>query len=197
MTILYLHGFRSSPQSFKAQVMTDYMERQGLSGLFACPQLPLSPRESISQILRDMGDPGTATLIGSSLGGYYACYLAEKTGCRAVLLNPVVDPWKIKAADPRSPGVPTLAEWQDGLAHYGEELKAIQVHRTTRPERYLLIAATGDELLDWQQMSAHYPHSRQIIIEGSDHSLPEFPDYFGEILSFAGISPTLPQKTRE
>lgn len=189
--ILYLHGFRSSPSSFKAQAAMEFMEKHGLSRRFFCPQLPESPAQSVMLAMQliEGHDPESILLIGSSLGGYYANWLAEKIGCKAVLLNPVVDPWDVKAI--RS-GVPLdtvqLAEWEAGLEKYAEELRRIQVHKITRPQRYFLIAATGDELLDYRQMIAHYKNARQIILEGSNHALMEFPDYLDEILAFSGLS---------
>jgi len=189
--ILYLHGFRSSPASFKAQAAADYMSRQGLSGRFFCPQLPESPFSSVSLAsqLMEGHDPAGMLLIGSSLGGYYATFLAERTGCKAVLLNPVVDPWHVKAGAANPPDTLELADWEMDREKYADELRRFQVRRITRPERYFLIAATGDELLDYRQMCAHYDKARQIIIDGSDHSLSEFPDYLDEIFAFSGLKP--------
>jgi len=187
--ILYLHGFRSSPLSFKAQSAAEYMHRHGLGGRFFCPQLPESPGASVALAYQFMEgyDPDRVTLIGSSLGGFYANWLAERTGCRAVLLNPVIDPWHIRATLENPPPTVELAEWQKDREKYASELRKLQVFRITRPERYFLIAATGDELLGYRQMCAHYRLARQVIIEGSDHSLPEFTDYLDDILSFSGI----------
>ncbi len=98
MTILYLHGFRSSPQSFKALHMGQRMQALGLAADFHCPQLPASPKHAIElamQIARQVLQqhaPDQLTIVGSSLGGFYATWLAERLGCRAVLLNPAVTP---------------------------------------------------------------------------------------------------------
>jgi predicted esterase YcpF (UPF0227 family) len=133
-------------------------------------------------------DPAALTLVGSSLGGYYATWLAEQTGCRAVLLNPAVKP-------PRDlekyVGVST--QYHSGQPfefkrEYIAELQALQITRITRPERYFLIAATGDEVLDWREMVGHYPQARQQVIQGSDHGISEFADYAGAVLAFCGIA---------
>lgn len=189
--MLYLHGFRSSPSSFKAQAAADYMSRHGLAGRFFCPQLPESPFQSVSLAaqLMEGHDPDGILLIGSSLGGYYANFLAERTGCRAVLLNPVIDPWDVKASIDNPPDSLEMAGWEMDREKYADELRRFRVRKITRPERYFLIAATGDEMLDYRQMSAHYENARQIIINGSDHSLSEFPDYLDEILAFGGMRP--------
>jgi predicted esterase YcpF (UPF0227 family) len=72
---------------------------------------------------------------------------------------------------------------------YIEELKAFAVERITRPERYFLFAATGDEVLDWREMVAHYPHARHRVIRGSDHGLSDFQQYIDEVLTFCAIQP--------
>jgi len=189
--ILYLHGFRSSPLSFKARMLEQRMAALGRASEYRCPQLPASPRGAIVLAERIAGEaaPATLTLIGSSLGGYYATYLAERLGCRAVLLNPAITPQRdlekyvgvMKAYHSDEP-----FEFKRA---YIDELKALEVVEVTRPERYLLIAATGDEVLDWKEMVAHYPASRQIVIEGSDHGISDFATYQDEVLAFCGIDP--------
>lgn len=184
--ILYLHGFRSSPLSAKAQAAAAYMDAHGMGGRFFCPQLPDSPMQSVMLAAQFMEgyEPGSVLLIGSSLGGYYATWLAERFGCKAVLLNPVVDPWDVKAEKDMPPDTPGLADWTMGREMYGMELHQLRVGKITRPERYFLVAATGDELLDYRQMRAHYEGARQAIVDGDDHSLQAFPDYLDEIVAF-------------
>ncbi|KRB90508.1 YqiA/YcfP family alpha/beta fold hydrolase [Noviherbaspirillum sp. Root189] len=187
--ILYLHGFRSSPLSFKARMLQQRMTELGHASAYQCPQLPASPREAIA-LAEDIASKETSqslTLIGSSLGGYYATYLAERLGCRAVLLNPAITP-------PRDlekyVGVMTAYHSDEPFEfkrEYIDELKALKVSKVTHPERYLLVAATGDEVLDWREMVAHYPASRQIVIEGSDHGISDFAKYQDEVLAFCGI----------
>jgi predicted esterase YcpF (UPF0227 family) len=87
--ILYLHGFCSSPASWKSQLLAEEMARRGMAAQFVCPQLSWAPDEavaSVSRLIEQAGGP--VTLIGSSLGGHYANYLAEKHGLQAVLINP-------------------------------------------------------------------------------------------------------------
>jgi uncharacterized protein len=186
--ILYLHGFRSSPHSFKARLLGERMQALGLADEYVCPQLPASPAQAIalaeSFIARHEAD---ICLIGSSLGGYYATWLAERHGCRAVLLNPAVKP-------PRDlekyVGVTTAWHSNERFEfkrEYIGELHTLAVERITRPDRYFLLAATGDEVLDWKEMQAHYPGARQHIIQGSDHGITDFADYADEVLAFCGI----------
>lgn len=196
MKILYLHGFRSAPASYKAQVLAQEMHRRGLSDAWQCPQLPASPQQAahLARALAEQALEGDShapesrlTVIGSSLGGYYATWLAETLGCRAILLNPAVH-----AARDLATQVGTHRQFHDDapfvfLPAYVDELSALWVPALTRPERYFLIAATGDEVLDWREMAARYPDSRQHIVQGSDHGLSDFDTLMPEVLDFAGL----------
>ena len=190
--ILYLHGFRSSPQSMKARVIASRMAELGLSDQLANPQLPASPKLAMELALSLVaGVPaGELAIIGSSLGGYYATWLAERLSCRAVLLNPAVVP--LKDLD-QHVGVTTQYHSDEPFEfkrEYIDELRALAVDRITGPERYFLIAATGDEVLDYRDMVKHYAGARQHVIDGSDHGITEFAEvvqYRDAVLAFCGI----------
>ena len=186
MNVLYLHGFRSSPSSTKARLLAAHFAQT--EHRFVCPQLPASPALAMELACELIEDRGNAAkdwaLIGSSLGGFYATFLAEQFGCRAALLNPAVHP----DADLR-------AHIGEGFAYDGETpfeftaeyldyLVTLKVAAITKPSRYFLLAATGDEVLDWRQMRGHYPGAKNHIIEGSDHAISEFADYVDEVASF-------------
>ena len=187
--ILYLHGFRSSPKSMKARVISERMAALGLSDQLACPQLPASPKLAMELALSLIeGVPAAQlSIVGSSLGGYYATWLAERVGCRAVLLNPAIVP--LQDLD-KHVGVTTQFHSDEPFEfkrEYIDELRALAVDPITRPERYFLIAATGDEVLDYRDMVKHYAGARQHVIDGSDHGISEFPDYLDAVLAFCGI----------
>ncbi len=193
--IIYLHGFRSSPQSHKAALFAQRMSALNAGDRYFCPQLPASPKEAIqlTRAILQLFAPEQVTLVGSSLGGYYATWLAEKLNCRAVLLNPMV---KIPTNMDQFVGVTTAFHSDEPFEFkldYVDDLRALAIKQITRPDRYFLIAATGDELLDWHDMSAHYPGARQQIIQGSDHSLAGFEPYLDEVLAFCGIDTKAPQ----
>jgi len=187
--ILYLHGFRSSPKSMKARLMAERMQALGLADQFICPQLPASPAEAmrLASQLVDGIPAQELSIIGSSLGGYYATYMAERLGCRAVLLNPAIVP---QLDLDQHVGVTTQYHSDEPFEfkrEHIEELRALEVARITRPERYFLIAATGDEVLDYRHMVSHYAGARQHVIQGSDHAISEFADYLAPVLEFCGI----------
>ena len=155
---------------------------------FICPQLPASPAVAIelaSELIEDRGDAAKDwALIGSSLGGFYATFLSEAYGSRAALLNPAVMP-----ANDLASYVGELTSYHSGepfewRAEYLYELEELQINQITQPERYFLLAATGDEVLDWRQMRDHYSGAQQHIIEGSDHAITDFPDYIERVAAF-------------
>lgn len=187
--ILYLHGFRSSPLSFKARLIGARMAALGCTAEYQCPQLPASPRAAISlaTAIAESVPPNELALIGSSLGGYYATYLAERLGCRAALLNPAVRPPRDLEKYVGATTAYHSDEPFEFKREYIEELKTLAVDGVTQPERYFLVAATGDEILDWREMVAHYPGARHCVIQGSDHGISEFEEYVGRVLEFCGI----------
>ncbi|WP_426164834.1 YqiA/YcfP family alpha/beta fold hydrolase [Pseudoduganella sp. R-31] len=188
--ILYLHGFRSSPQSMKARLTGERMAQLGRSAEFICPQLPASPRRAMELAFGLVaGVPAEElTIVGSSLGGYYATWMAEKLGCRAVLLNPAV----VAALDlEKHVGVTTAYHSDEPFEfkrEYIEELRALAVPKITQPERYFLVACTGDEVLDYRDMVAHYAGAKQKVVQGSDHAISEYAGYLDEVLEFCGIT---------
>ncbi|KNH09952.1 putative esterase [Candidatus Burkholderia brachyanthoides] len=188
--ILYLHGFRSSPQSFKARVMYARFAELGRLGEWQCPVLPVSPFESVelAEAIAAHARPDSVTVVGSSLGGFYATYLAEKYGWRAVLLNPAVVP-----QDDLSHYLGEQPLWHGGgitvLPRHLDELRALSVAAITRPERYFLIATTGDEVLDYRTMLAHYPGVKTTLIQGGDHAISDFHAYLDDVLAFCGREP--------
>jgi len=187
--LIYVHGFNSSPASAKAQVLKAKLESLGRGAELVAPALPPSPTQAAALLdalaVRHRG----VALIGSSLGGYYATWLAEKHGMRAVLLNPVVRPYDLLA-----PLVGTQKRFHTGeeyvfTTHHVAELRALEVKRIT-PERYLLIVTTGDEVLDYRRAVERYRGCKQIVIEGGDHGLSGFADHLDAVLEFCRVART-------
>ncbi len=188
--LLYLHGFRSSPQSVKARRMAAWVREHRPDLHWWCPQLPPSPREAIELVSQGVaGWPvERRAVIGSSLGGFYATVMAERLGCPAVLLNPAVDPARDLAAY-----IGEQTTWHDPSERFYfrpefvGELRAITPVAITNPARYFAVIAKGDELLDWREMQARYAGCRIKLLEGSDHALSDFDDHLGEIVAFLGL----------
>jgi predicted esterase YcpF (UPF0227 family) len=185
--LLYLHGFRSSPQSFKAQRLHAWLRQHRPDVHWWCPQLQPSPREALALMRAGTAawPAGTAAVLGSSLGGFYATVMAEATGWPAVLMNPAVDPARDLAGYiGELSAFHTPEERFYFRAEYIDELRAMTPASITRPERYLAIIAKGDELLDWREMTARYSGVRLRLLEGGDHALSDFDDHLPHILRF-------------
>lgn len=193
--LLYLHGFRSSPRSAKAQRMAQWVGEHRPDLTWLAPQLPPSPREAIALIREQIQawPRDTLAVMGSSLGGFYATWVQQHTGCRAVLLNPAVDPARDLA---RYIGEHSC--WQDPRERFFfrpefvDELRAIAKDMAqdlppgaiARPQQLMAVIAKGDEVLDWHEMHARYAGSRIKLLEGSDHGLSDFDDYLSELTEF-------------
>ncbi|RCS56722.1 YqiA/YcfP family alpha/beta fold hydrolase [Parvibium lacunae] len=187
--LLYLHGFRSSPRSLKAQQTLAAMQARGYGEQILIPNLPASPRAAIASVealIRPTLRETELAFIGSSLGGFYATWLAEKYGGRAVLLNPAISPWLDLQAHLGRQTIYFSDEEMTFLPQYLDELQALDTPTPTWPERYWLLACTGDEVLDWREMVAKYAEAPQTIIQGGEHALSAYPDYVGAVLDFCG-----------
>lgn len=185
--VAYLHGFRSSPQSFKARLLGAWMQAHRPDVQWWCPQLPPSPIEAMGSIdvQTALWPVETMVVVGSSLGGFYATVLAERLGCRAVVLNPAVDP----ARDLTS-HIGTLTSYHDletsfeFRAEHVDELRALRPPSLAHPDRYAAVIAQGDELLDWREMTARYAGARIHLLEGSDHGLSDFERHMPFVTTF-------------
>jgi predicted esterase YcpF (UPF0227 family) len=183
--IVYLHGFNSSPQSHKAQVLGRYIEERGLAPEFACPALPPLAGDAMKAIQPLIAK--RPCLVGSSLGGFYATHLAEKHGLKAVLINPAIDPHiGLRAYLGPQKNLHTGEPYELTEAHLAEWEK-LYLPRIT-PARYLLIVETGDEVLDYRRAVERYAGAQQMVIQGGDHSLQSFPQHLARILEFSRAS---------
>lgn len=184
--LIYLHGFRSSPASVKSQHLSARMAERGLQNWLWSESLPVEPRLAIKKIeAAIMGSPKPPLLVGSSLGGYYATYLAQTHGLDAVLINPaahaasLLKPWVGPHENLYTGEKFTLTD-----AHI-EQLERLWIPSLSHPERFWLLVETGDEILDYRQAVRRYQGARQTVIPGGDHGLQSFGDYVDEIIDLA------------
>lgn len=156
-----------------------------------CPQLPASPKAAMEMVadgIRSWPRERMA-VVGSSLGGFYATWVAEETGCRAVLLNPAVH-----AARDLGRYIGEQASWHDPsevfyfAPEYVDELRALERCPVAHPERYFAVIAKGDEVLDWREMTGCYPGVRIKLLEGGDHAISDFDRHLDEILDFLQLA---------
>ena len=189
--LLYLHGFRSSPQSAKARKMAALVANSFSGVTWWCPQLAPSPQLAIERIMAAVSkwphEPRFEGLavVGSSLGGFYATWVAEQLGCKAVLLNPAVHPER-----DLSRYLGEQIAWHDPSERFFfqprfvDELRALQAGPLANPANYLAIIAKGDEVLDWREMVARYAGANLRLLKGGDHALSDFEDHLKVIVDF-------------
>ena len=181
--IVYIHGFNSSPQSSKARLLHNRLAALGRVAEFVAPALPVSPHAAASLLRGIVSDYPAASLIGSSLGGFYATWLAERLALRAVLVNPAVRPYELLDGHIGPQKNYHTGEEYDFTMRHVAELRALEVEAIT-PERYLLLVGTADEVLDYRDAVARYRGCRQIVVSGGNHSLDNFGDYLDAVIAF-------------
>lgn len=189
--LLYLHGFRSSPASNKARLMAAAVASRHPDVTWLCPALAASPRQAMAEVLQGIADwpRDRMAVLGSSLGGFYATWLAEHLGCKAVLLNPAVHPARDLAAY-----IGKNELWHDPAQSFMfdpafvDELMAQEIASISRPERYFAVIARGDEVLDWREMTGHYPGAAIKLLPFGDHALSDFEQHVDDILAFLALA---------
>ena len=189
--LLYLHGCRSSPLSAKAVKMAAAVQALHPAVHWWCPQLPPSPRQAMAMLIAGIADwpRGSMAVVGSSLGGFYATWIAARTGCPAVLLNPAVHPARDLASH-----IGEQSAWHSPQEtfffqpEFVQELRDLDAGTLSRPERFYTLIAKGDELLDWREMSARYAGSQGQLLEGGDHALSDFDTHLAGVLRFLALA---------
>lgn len=189
--LLYLHGFNSSPASYKAQALQQYMQAQGLAEQLSIPDINPCPADAYLQLCAEFSSLQSqfdhVTVAGSSLGGFYATVLAEHFGCRAVLINPAVRPHVLlEKYIGENVNYHTATRWQFDAA-YIEQLRQLDVEPITSPERYLLMLQTGDQTLDYRHAIEKYADCPAQVEQGGDHSFTGFDQHIPRILEYCNI----------
>lgn len=189
--LLYLHGFRSSPQSNKARIMSEHVATRHPKVRWWSPQLPPSPREATAVIAEGIANwpRQSMAVMGSSLGGYYASWVAQLARCKSVMINPAVNP-----ARDLEKYIGEQSNWHDPddtfffRPEYIEELRQLDTSAMTPAAPEMVLIAQGDEVLDWNEMSERYPHALQLVQEGGDHALSNFAEYLDRIDEFLALA---------
>jgi predicted esterase YcpF (UPF0227 family) len=153
--------------------------------------LAASPKQAMAEVLQSIAHwpKATTAVMGSSLGGFYATWLAEKFGCRAVLLNPAVRP-----ARDLHPHLGEHALWHDSSQHFVlepefiDELRVMELDHISQPQRYFAVIAKGDEVLDWKEMTEHYQGASIKLLPHGDHALSDYEQHLDEIIQFLNLA---------
>lgn len=186
-TLIYLHGFNSSPASLKARQLVEACDARGLGGQLRVPALHYDPRRAIAQLEAEIAAARCPVLVGSSLGGYYATFLAERHGLKALLINPAVRVQRLFAAHLGSQHNHHSGEGWELTAEHVAALAALEVPPPQDPARFLVWLQSGDETLDYRDAADYYRHCTLDIRAGGDHGYRGFAARIPELLAFAGL----------
>ena len=187
-SILYIHGFNSAPESKKASQLTSVMQRMGLGEQLRVPALHHHPRQALAQLEAAIGELDSPLLVGSSLGGYYATYLAERHGLKALLVNPAVSPHRMfDGYLGTQTNLYSGETWE--LTHdHVNALAELEVPAPRDPQRIQVWLQTADETLDYRYAETYYAACALRIQAGGDHSYQGFARQLPALLSFAGVA---------
>jgi predicted esterase YcpF (UPF0227 family) len=188
-SVVYLHGFRSSPASIKATHLRAFVDTLRSPPELHVPNLHHRPSVAMRSVIEwvERHARNDVAFVGSSLGGFYATCLAERFGARAAMINPAVRPYEALAS---SLGVQTnlyTGETFEVTREHMDELRAMAVARITLPSRYFLLVETGDEVLDYREAVAFYAGACQYVRGGGDHTFTDFDAQIPAILRFVGV----------
>jgi len=185
--ILYIHDFASSLHSKKATLL-----RAQFDDVIAF-DLSVEPRRAIEKLeafIVQEHRRTNITLIGSSLGGFYAMYLAEKYDLKAVLINPSIHP-ELTLAQYADKEVKNYSNNQTFMfkLSYLEQLKTLKTISADN-SKFLLLLQTGDETLDYKEALNFLPQAKSVVTSGGTNQFEDFQDYFDIIKNFCyGDSP--------
>ncbi|MBO1271577.1 esterase YqiA [Shewanella sp. 4t3-1-2LB] len=186
--LLYIHGFNSSPDSDKARITRAYMQQQFSQLRMVAPQLPAAPKPAMA-LLQAITEQALAEgeklcFIGSSLGGYFASWLVQEYGGKAVLINPAVKPYELFAAYLGPQFNPYTGEHYQLLPEHQQQLQQYDTPVILNPERFLVLLQTADEVLDYRQALAKYHCCEMLLEAGGNHSFVGYGDKLDTVSRF-------------
>ena len=194
--LLYLHGFRSSPQSAKAQKVAARVREEHPGVVWWCPQLPPSPAQAMQTLQEGTADwPAETTVIGSSLGGFYARGFCLQKNCRAALFNPAVYPARDLAqyigeqSTWHDPGERFFfqPEFVGELIQQQNTIERLSSLHPATAGRLFAIVAKGDEVLDWREMLAFCQGGTVRLLPGGDHAISDFDNHMDALFEFLNL----------
>ncbi|WP_286234992.1 YqiA/YcfP family alpha/beta fold hydrolase [Thalassotalea sediminis] len=187
--ILYIHGFNSSPKSEKVTITQQYIDQNNVDVVMHCPQVESSPQAALVQFEKILASEPVAKwhLMGSSLGGFFATYLAEKYGYPAVLINPAVKPFELLSDYIGEQQNPYTGEVYQVTTQHMHDLQSIYRKKISK-NRYMVMVQTGDEVLDYRQAVKKYHGNQLIVQENGDHSFVDYHKMLPQVMAFLSLS---------
>ena len=185
LTIIYLHGFNSSAKSKKSKILDSFLEREKLINLES-PNLNNSPKKAIFQIENIIKEySNRVCLVGSSLGGLYATFVADKYDLKSVTINPVVRNHisGMKDLVGSHKNFHTDEEYEFSMKDY-LDLKKLGLKKLKNPLNHLCLIKMSDEVLDHNKTLAYFSKSYVLSEKGGNHSYDDFFEKIPLILDY-------------
>jgi len=183
--LLYIHGFGSSGKGGKAEILRNILRDQIIApSLPPIPELAVDTLEQMVSCIRNSGHE--AVLTGSSLGGYYATYLADKYNLKAVLINPAIKPYNTLAARlGLNHSYYDFSNYEFTQKHI-DKLRDYDVAEP-KVENFMLLLRTGDTVLDYREAVEKFSGATIDIEKGGTHSYEDIEQKIDQIVHFLGI----------
>jgi hypothetical protein len=186
--VLYLHGFASSSQSEKALLTADYFQQHLPQHQLLLPDLPYTPFEAVQSIDDLLQGRFPDAVIGSSLGGFLATRLALQYQCKAVLINPAVQPHLLLQQHLGRYFHPVLQQHYDVRAEHLPQLAALAPEKPTAGSQIKVLLQTGDEVLNYREALDFYQYCQLDVQEGGDHSYQGYANRLPDIVKFCQLA---------
>lgn len=208
--LIYVHGFNSSPGSFKALQLRLFAEQNQLDLTYHAPMLSHWPEQAMAaleSLLQDIREQARQQekvarilLVGSSLGGFYSTWLMSRyPGLKAVLINPAVFPQELLPAYLGTNTNLYTGEQYELTRDHMQQLRHLHMAEPACCQNIWVLLQTGDEVLDYRRAENYYRQATVELIEGGDHGFIHFERYFSRMLAFAGIAcpenPVMPEES--
>lgn len=178
-----IHGFNSSGNAPKSRQL-----RQALQLLpvdYHSPDLPYQAQLALTALESLIDDKQPVTFVGSSLGGFYATYLAHRyPNAKAVLINPALSPWQLLKDERTEYQNPFTGEKFSIGREELEQTKQFSIETIHKPERFLLLLQSDDEVVNYQEALAQFPHSPSVVRQGGGHLFTDFEQVIPRIIEF-------------
>ena len=189
MTLIYIHGFGGNGEGKKAQLFREYAQQNNYHfiapSLSYVPTLAIKTLEELTESYRTLGEE--VVYVGSSLGGFYATYLADKYATKAALINPAVQAYETLSkviTQGKNYFDGSYFEWNSGHIKMLENYHVDNIDTAN----FFLLVQTADEVLDYTFAVTKFKGSKQLIEQGGDHSFIGIERHFDAISTFLEIS---------
>lgn len=189
MTALYIHGFASSGRSGKVDQLREILGDEVLA-----PSLTHQPKADLEVLSALMWERSIATVVGSSMGGFYALVLAQWFDINVIVVNPSLHPYetarrylgKVTVFDTNETFDWTEREL-DELREIGETVKQALVPETSGItwHHVLVLLAEKDQVLDARQTARELPRARIVFDPQQDHRFADLRPYADRIRAHA------------